>query len=209
VTDIPDREEGRRQGRLPSGRDEGTTLIELLVALVLVVALAGLAMPATAASIDSSRARQAAEFVAARLRFAKQQSVFRSASMGLVFDRAGDRWTFQVCADGNANGLRRAELAHGPDRCVEGPYDLEVMFPGVKVAVDGTIRGPDGEAGSSDAVRFGRSDLASFSPSGGCTAGSLFVRSAKGAQFVIRVGGVTGRTRVLRYDSAARIWRDS
>jgi type II secretory pathway pseudopilin PulG len=178
----------------------------VLVAMALLIVLAGVTMPATAASIDASRARDAAGFIAARFRFAKQQAVFRSASTGLVFDLVGNRWTFRVCADGNGNGLRRLDLGHSQDVCAEGPYDIETLFPGVSVGVDSTIRGPDGEPGSPDAVRFGRSDMASFSPTGGCTAGTLFLRSAKGVQYAVRVAGVTGRTRVLRYDPAARVW---
>jgi len=76
------------------------------------------------------------------------------------------------------------------------------------VSVDGTIRGPDGDPPSSAPVRFGSSDIASFSPTGSCTAGSLFLRSPKGVQFAVRVAGVTGRLRLLRYDAPARVWRE-
>jgi hypothetical protein len=127
--------------------------------------------------------------------------------VGLVFDTSGERTTFQVCVDGNRNGIRRAELAAG-DVCTEGPYDLSAMFAGVRIAVDPGLRGPDGEPGSPDAVRFGRGEIASFSPAGSCTAGSLFLRSSSGLQFVVRLSGVTGRMRVLRYEAATRTWRE-
>ena len=197
---------GGRATHLPPTGERGAAIVDVIASMALLVVLAGLTMPATAASIDSTRARQAASFIASRFRFAKQQAVFRSTSTGLVFDRVGDRWTFRVCADGNGNGLRRLDLGHSQDSCAEGPYDIQTLFPGVSVGVDSTIRGPDGEAGSPDAVRFGRSDMASFSPGGGCTAGTLFLRSAKGVQYAVRVAGVTGRTRVLRYDAVARVW---
>ena len=189
--------------------DRGTSLAELVLALGIVLGLIGLLTPVTASAIDSGRVRQAAGFVAARLRHARQQAVTRSASTGLVFDLSGSRWTFRVCVDGDANGVRRTDLRAGKDSCVEGPVDLAVLFPGIDVGVDDTIRGPDGEAPSSDPVRFGASNLASFSPTGGCTPGSLFVRSAKGVQYAVRVAGVTGRTRVLRYDRATRTWKDA
>jgi type II secretory pathway pseudopilin PulG len=189
--------------------ERGVSLPELLVALAVVISLTSLMAPLTASMIDSSRARQAAGFAAARLRAAKQQAVMTTASTGLVFDVTGTRWTFRVCADGNGNGLRRAEIRGGTDGCADGPVDVAALFPGVEIAVDPAIRGPDGEPPSSDPVRFGSSNLASFSPSGGCTPGSLFVRSARGVQYVVRVAGATGRTRVLRYDSAARSWKDA
>jgi len=134
--------------------------------------------------------------------------VTRTASTGLVFDFLDGRWIFRLCVDGNVNGLRRADLRANIDSCVDGPVDVAALFPGVTITVDSTIRGPDDDPPSSDPVRFGTSNMASFSPSGGCTAGSLFVRSTRGAQYAVRVAGVTGRLRVLRYDAAARTWRE-
>lgn len=184
------------------------SIVDLVIALGVAVTLASVAAPLTTSAVDASRARQAAGFVAAELRLAKQRSVTTAASTGLAFDFAGGRWTFRVCVDTNGNGLRRSELTSGTDVCVEGPFDLATLFPGVQVAVDGTIRGPEGEAPSADPVRFGSSNLASFSPTGSCSAGSLYVRSAKGAQYAVRVAGITGRLRVLRYDAPSRVWRE-
>jgi type II secretory pathway pseudopilin PulG len=200
---------GQALRRLPPTSDPGATFIELIVALAVVAMLAGVTTPMAASVIDAGRVRQAAGFVAARLRLAREQAASGSTSVALVFDTANGRSSFRVCLDGNGNGLRRTEIDAGQDPCPEGPYDLDVLFPGVSIAVDATLRGPDGEAGSPDAVRFGRGDMASVSPTGTGTAGSLFLRSRAGLQYVIRVAGVTGRTRVLRYDAATRGWRDS
>jgi hypothetical protein len=105
--------------------------------------------------------------------------------------------------------LRRADVTRGADRCVEGPIDLATQFSGVSIDVDPTLRGPDGEAGSADPVRLGASNLASFSAAGTCTAGSIYLRSARGEQYAVRLAGVNGRTRVLKYDRATRAWRDA
>ena len=56
-------------------------------------------------------------------------------------------------------------------------------------------------------VRFGSSDMVSCSPLGTCTSGSLFLRSAKGVQYAVRMAGVTGRLRILVYDTGTRAWR--
>jgi hypothetical protein len=186
----------------------GASLPEALIVLALAGLVSAIALPVTAASVDAGRAWEAASFVTSKLRLARQQAAVRTSSVGLVFDDVAGRWMIRVCVDGNRNGLRRAEILDGTDRCPEGPFELESLFPGAHVAVDGSLRGPDGEPGSSEAVRFGRSDIASFSPGGSCTAGSLFVRSAKGVQYAVRVAGVTGRTRILRYDPGTSVWRD-
>jgi len=194
-----------RGGRSPA--DAGASLIDLVLALGISLTMAAAAVPATGAALDEGRARQAAAFIAAQFRGARQQAAARTASTALVFDVVSNRWTFRVCVDGNANGVRRTDLRSGQDTCAGGPTDLAALFPGVSIAVDDTIRGPDDDPPSSDPVRFGSANIASFSSSGTCSAGSLFIRSPRGVQFAVRIAGGTGRLRVLRYDAAARTWR--
>ena len=185
---------------------EGYSLVELLLVLVAATTLISITLPMTAVTTDAERARHAASFVATRFRLARQQAVARTASVGLVFDQLNGRWVVRVCADANGNGLRRSEVNASIDRCFDGPHDLETMFPGVRVAVDSWLQGPGGEPPSPDPVRFGASNIASFSSSGSCTAGSLFLRSARDVQYAVRIAGITGRTRILRYNPAAGTW---
>jgi hypothetical protein len=110
--------------------------VELVVGLAVVLMIASLVVPATAEVMDASRARQAAGFMASRFRLTRRQAVTRSHSVAIVFDLVGGRWTFRLCADGNGNGVRRADVGAGDDPCTEGPYDLEQMFPGVTIGVD-------------------------------------------------------------------------
>jgi type II secretory pathway pseudopilin PulG len=187
--------------------DNGASFVELLVGFAIISVLATLAVPATAYSIDASRAREGAGFLAARLRMARQHAAFRTAANGLVFDQVNGRWQVRACEDSNGNGLRRAEVASGVDRCSAGPFELSQMFPGVSIATDGSLPGPDGEPGSADPVRFGSSDIASFSPEGSGTAGTVYVRSAKGQHYAVRVGNITGRIRILRFDRHVNAWR--
>jgi prepilin-type N-terminal cleavage/methylation domain-containing protein len=186
---------------------EGFSLVELLLVLAVAVVGMAIAVPVTGATIDAGRVHHAANFIASRLRFARQQAVVGERSVALVFDQVGDRWTFRVCVDGNRNGIRRADIEAGRDPCVDGPYDIADLFPGVRIAADAGVSGPDGKAGSDDPVRFGKSDLASFSPAGSCTAGSLLLKSEGNVLYMVRVAGVTARTRVLFYDRPAAIWR--
>jgi hypothetical protein len=181
--------------------------VELLVVMAALAALTAVSVPLTATAIDSGRARQAAAFAAARFRQARLQAIYKTASVGLVFNRVAGKWLFSVCVDGNRNGIRRAEITGGVDECIEGPHDLEAIYPGTFVALDPSIPDPDGGTGSTDPVRFGAGDIASFSPAGSCTAGSLYLRSAGGVQYAVRINGVLGRTRVLRYAPATGTWR--
>jgi prepilin-type N-terminal cleavage/methylation domain-containing protein len=184
----------------------GYSLIELLIVLMAATTFVSVALPLTRTSTDAMRARHAAGFIASRFRLARHQAVAKTATVGVVFDEVNGRWQMRVCTDGNGNGLRRAEIAGGTDWCHEGPHDLETLFPGMRIAVDAALRGPAGEPPSADPVRFGASNIASFSASGSCTAGSLLLRSSQNVQYAVRVAGVTGRTRILRYSPAAGTW---
>lgn len=180
--------------------------METVVVLVVVVVLASMTAPAGAAAIDAGRARHAAGFVISRFRLAKIEAVNRGANVGVVFDRVNGRWTLRVCRDGTKNGLRRAEILSGADPCFDGPHEMLAMFPDVEIAVDPHLVGPAGEPGNPDPVRFGAADVASFSPSGGCTAGSLFLRSRRGLQYAVRVSGINGRSRIFRFELGAQLW---
>ena len=189
-------------------RETGATLVDLVIVLLAVGVLAAVSAPLAASVVDTSRARHAAAFMGSRFRLARQQAVGLGANVGVVFEQTDDRWSVRVCRDGTGNGIRRADIQSGADPCFDGPYDIGQLFPTVSISVDPTLRGPGGEAGSPDPVRFGTADIASFSPLGSSTAGSLFLQSRLGTQYVVRVGGVTGRIRMLWYEPATRGWRE-
>jgi hypothetical protein len=187
--------------------DSGASLADLLVALGLLVAMGSLSMPVTARAVEAGRVRHAAGFLAEQFREARQRAVFDGRTTGVVFDHTAGGWTFRACVDGNGNGLRRADVDAGVDPCHGRATVLGDMYPGVLIAVDPLLRGPGGEPGSPDPVRFGVSEIVSFSAEGHATPGTVFVRSPTGLQFCVRIGGVGGRTRLLQYDTGTRTWR--
>lgn len=190
---------------------EGTTSagfcwVELILVMACAVLVAALTVPLAARTVDTLRARNAAEFVAARVRFSRQQAASSLQATALVFDRDARGWNLRVCRDDNDNGVRRTEIASHDDPCPDGPWAIGDMFPGVRVSSDPNVPGPDGEPGATDAVRLGRGDMASCSSLGHCTAGTIFIQSAAGEQYAVRIGSVMGRTRVLRFDRASWRW---
>ncbi len=194
-------------GAAPRGLPAGVSLVELTIAIALMATTAAISAPVFAASMDAGRGRQAAQYIAAQCRGARTDAVARSASAAIVFDQVGGAWRFQRCVDGNGNGVRRVDITRGRDAC-QPAVSLTTLFAGVSIAVDASLPDPDGGTGSADAVRFGASDIASFSSSGTATAGTVYVRSAGGVQFAVRVAGVTGRTRVLQYEAARHQWTE-
>ena len=58
-----------------------------------------------------------------------------------------------------------------------------------------------------DPIRLGNSSLATFTPTGTSSSGSLYIRGRRNAQYVVRIYGQTGKTRVLKFDARTRQWK--
>jgi type II secretory pathway pseudopilin PulG len=195
----------RRVGR-ERAVEAGVSLLELLLVTTLVATIAGVAVPFTARGADALKARQAAGFFAAQVRTVRQRAVTGNRATALVFDQVDGVWVYRICADGNHNGVRRADIAAGRDPCAPPFWAVSQMHPGVRLALDPHVPGIDEPAGRSDGVRFGTASMVSCSAVGHCSSGTLYVRSARGRQLAVRVAGVTGRVRVLKFDSYSGRW---
>jgi hypothetical protein len=162
--------------------------------------LTGMAVPQLMAGVDRSRARVAARYLAARMALARQQAVSRSASVAIRFGGAATGYEMAMFVDGNRNGLRTVDILAGVDRPIDPPERMADRFPGVTLGIS-----PDtGLAGGP--VKIGSSNLLTFTPVGTATSGSIYLLGRDGTQFVVRVLGVTGRTRVLRYAPRRGEW---
>jgi prepilin-type N-terminal cleavage/methylation domain-containing protein len=190
------------------GRDAGHSLAELLVVVTILAVAAAAGVPAVAQVADAGRSWAAAQALAAEFRGMRLAAIASGVTGGYVFDRHPAGWLMRRCRDGNGDGLSRSDIASGLDACEPAGPPIELRWRGVVVAVHPGIPGPDGTPPSADPVRFGAADVVSFTPDGTATPGTLFVQSMGGRQFAVRVAGVTGRTRLLRYDAGGRRWTD-
>lgn len=185
---------------------DGFCWVDVLLAMALAALMAAMAVPLTARSLDALRARDAAGFITTRIRLTRQQAVASSAGAALVFDQSFAGWTMRLCRDRNGNGVRRADIDAGRDECPDGPWRLADLFPSMSLGRDATVPGFDAEPGTADALTLGRADMVSCSTSGGCSTGTIFLQSAAGDQYAVRISGVAGRTRVLRFDRGLGQW---
>ncbi len=192
-------------GMGPVSPDRGIALVDLLMATAITATLAVLVVPLTESAVMTHEARSAASYLAAGLRETRLAAVTSGRAAALVFDETADgSWTIRRCRDGNGNGVRRAELTGGPDSCLD-PQRIDWLFGGVTVGLDPATPGLDEPPGQSAGVRFGTSRMSSCSPAGHCSPGTLYIRSAAG-QFAVRIAGISGRTRVFRFDPGQRQW---
>ena len=185
----------------------GYSLIELMFVIGLVATLGAMAVPQSLAALDDQRTAGAARYLAGRLQRTRMEAIRRNRAVGLKFSRVGGRYGYGVYVDGNGNGVHSTEIASGVDPELMASEQLADQFRNVDFGalpglppVDG-VTPPGG-----DPVRLGTSDIASFSPQGTATPGSLYIRGQR-AQYVVRLYGDTARTRILRFDARTRLWR--
>jgi Tfp pilus assembly protein FimT len=163
--------------------------------------MAAAAVPPLLAGLDRTRTWAAARYLAAQMTAARTYAVLRSANVALRFVDGPSGVTFQTFVDGNRNGVRSADIAAAIDRPLDAPMRLPDLFPAVDIAIAPAL--------GDNAVRFGSSGLLSFTPLGTATSGTVYVRGRDGTQLAVRVLGVTGRTRVLRYTPRNGRWEET
>jgi len=189
-----------------SGYDRGVTVVEILFTLALATTVVSVAIPSTRDAIDELKTATAARYVAGRLAEARVKAVARSACVGLRFEQAGNDYRYASYADGNGNGIRSQDITLGLDLPLGGKELLQDKFPNVTFGLMNSYPDADNVSGSgTDGVRIGTARIATMSPDGTATAGTLYLHGRR-SQFAVRILGTTGRMRVLQYKPASRTW---
>ena len=184
------------------------TLVELLFAMGVAATLAAVAVPQLVASVDDLRAAAAARFVASTLQQTRMAAVMRGRAAAVRFSRTAAGYEFAVYLDGNRNGVRASDIAAGQDPQILPPRRLPNAFPGVDFGTVPALPAVDasGLPPGDDPIRLGSGDSVTFTPMGTATAGSLYVRGRHDAQYVVRIFGETGKTRLLKFNRWSRTW---
>ena len=180
------------------GLTQGFTILELLLVIAIAGTLTTIAVPQGLRALDDFRARSAARYLAQRLADARLSAIKRSRTHGLRFEPGTPDYRLTTVVDGNANGLRQSDLKSGVDRPLTEPELLGSHFQDVAFRLLDDVPDADGQPGNgTDGVRIGAS-----------TSGTLYLHGRDRAQYAVRVLGVTGRVRVLKFDHVRRRWID-
>lgn len=192
-----------------AGSERGYTLVEVLFVAALSATAGAAALPNFLAALDDVRTRGAVRYVVSRLQLARMEAVSRSADTALVFTGSGGSFRYAQYLDGNRNGVLSADIARGIDPMVRPGERLADQFPRVDF---GALPGlPPVEPGTTppgdDPIRLGAADMVTFTPLGTSTPGSLYVLGPRRIQYVVRIFGTTGRTRILKFDRRSGLWK--
>lgn len=197
------------RGSLGGGPSAGYSLVELLVVVAIVVALLIAAIPTLDRAADTADAAAAARYLAAVVARARLDAVRRQRTVAVRFSTGTPR-VFSVVVDGDGDGVNAADIASGTDRITRADDRIEDHFPRARLGIGGPVTGIDGGSAltaGDDPVRFGAGDTISLTAMGTATSGTAYLTSRAGVQFAVRLSGITGRTRVLRYDHGQASWR--
>jgi Type II transport protein GspH len=177
----------------------GFSLLEATVAVGIILVMAAVAAPAFRARFADAHILGAGQQFKGHFRLAWSTAVRRGVYTAIKFERLDDgRAFYSVYQDGNGNGVLSADIARGVDVRIAGPYPLSGGAPGVSIGINPGVPNLPGESGllSGDPIRFGRSDILSFSPLGTATPGTFYL-AGDSAQAAVRVNGGSARVRLM------------
>jgi type II secretory pathway pseudopilin PulG len=193
-------------------RDRGVSFVESLIAVFLVGLLAVAALPAMRTWIDDARLSAATSRMTLLFRRLRSQAVANASCRGVVFDMVDGSVIYRVVEDGNGNGIRRSDVEDGVDPVVDGPVSLPDEHGGVRFGILDTCPVPVLPPGHGalddphDPIRFGSSDLVSFTPLGASSSGTVYLLSPGGRMRAVSLYGVTGRIRVWDFLPGRSAW---
>jgi type II secretory pathway pseudopilin PulG len=177
----------------------GYSLLEMVVVMALFMLLCAVAAPALKAySVDAQLLGAARQFKEQFL-FARSLAVLSNRSTAIRFETVEGVTTFSLYEDGGFNGVLATEIAKGVDRRVRGPFLLTGGAPEVRVGInEGVVAIPPdrGTLTTDDPIRFGRSNMISFSPLGTASPGSFYL-ATRYEQAAVRVSPGSAKVSVL------------
>ena len=184
------------------------SLIEIVFVLGVAATLGEVAIPETLSALDDMRAAGAARYVSTRLQRMRMEAITRNSAAALRFTPVAGQYSVAGYVDGNRNGVLSTDIQSGTDRAIQPADRLRDQFPGVEF---GAVPGlpavdPSSAPPGTDPIRLGSSDMATFTPEGTATPGSLYIRGQRNTQFVVRIFGETGKTRVLKFNAGSGQW---
>jgi hypothetical protein len=188
--------------------ERGFSLVEAVVVSGVILVLAAVATPYFRAYFADAHILGAGQQFKSHFRLAWSTAVRSNVYTGIRFERLEDgRVFYSVYSDGNGNGVLSADIASGRDVRVAGPYPLSGGAPGVSVAINPGVPDPTPGNGmlSGDPVRFGKSDILSFSPFGTATPGTFYL-AGDAVQAAVRVNGGSARVRLMLWRGGK--WRE-
>ncbi len=188
----------------------GITLFELLTTLAILSLTAGLTSAAVHTFAGMTSLRAATHEIASVFSQARNRALFRNAYSGVKWIARDGDLSLEIHDDGDGDGVRNDDIDRGVDPLVFGPVTVKNRWPKVTVGfIPGFLaRDPKGNpvGDLSDPIRFGRSDIASFSPAGDCSPGSVWLGDGHDRQALVRLTPGSSTIGIYEWVASRRTW---
>lgn len=194
-------------------RISGFTVIDILIVLAILGFAVVAVYPSFARSTSALRLDLAARQVAGALHAARSYAISRSANVAVKFYTDEDGTvTYALYRDGDGDGVLSRDIEDGKDPRVWAPRRLDYLNQDIRVGIpEGRPPRHPGNPRKrldrlDDPIKFNRSDLASFSPIGRVTPGSIYLTDNHANLVVVRTYHLTGKITILNYDAKTETW---
>jgi len=193
--------------------EHGYQLIELLIAMAISSLVLAIGIPPLLNLAAGLRVELAAAEVASAFHVARAYAIRHDANVGLKFSVDPDGTvTWALYRDGDGDGVLTPDIASGDDpevlprsRLAHLGRQIRFGFPPGRAPRD--PGNPQRRLDDlDDPIRFNRSDIASFTPIGTSTPGTVYITDGMRHLSAARIFGRTGRIYRLSYDVEKERW---
>ena len=178
---------------------------------LVVLALVGILLLFSATDLRGAQRRRDFENFARELvdllEVCRWRAISEGAYAGAVITRAEDGYSAVLYLDGNGNGIRMQDISNGVDLQFRGPVllrgaggDMEAGYVSPPVPQIPPRTGYLSDL--SDPIRFGRSDIISFSPRGDSSSGTIYLAChSQSEMYALVLFGATARLTLWKLHS--------
>lgn len=197
----------KREEMLEGEMEEGFTLIETMVALIIMSVMFLISVSAIGAIREMSASETVVRTFQTVTSEARSRAISEWTNFGLVFSDSSGSVSVRLYRDGDGDGVTRDDIRRKIDKPV---------CPGEKLANEGSSialplcveEDPSGRPlKGQDAVRFGSGDILTFTPKATATPGTLYIQEGVSDDgWAVRVAGIDGRIRIYRLKNS--VWEE-
>ncbi len=189
-------------------RRRGFSTAELLVVLAILSLTLSAAAPAMNDIASGLSLQSACLSVATVFNEARGRAVFHRRDVGVRWISSGGDLTLAIYEDRNGNGVLTVDIRSGVDVLVAGPISMSKRFPLTSFSIVSRLTvDPNGTpiGNHADPIRFGRSDICTFTPLGNASPGSIYVSNGK-RQGLVRISPTNAKIQIYEWLPATGRW---
>jgi prepilin-type N-terminal cleavage/methylation domain-containing protein len=180
-------------------RERGFSLFEVLIVVAIVGFMAAVSLPNLRAYLAEAQLMGAGQTFVGEFRRARSIAAKRNVNTAIRFEKRNGVDVYSTYVDGNRNGVTSADISTGVDFRIAGPHRLDGNTSGVRVGINPGTPAPPPDSGlldPADPIRFGASNMLSFSPLGTASPGTFYL-AGDTLQAGVRVTPGSSRVRLM------------